>query len=84
METELLALLLSAKAQMEADAVELESTTRWCRPLDKLIEQDAMPKAWEDLVAYLNKFATHTSSDDPNRELVFMARKALQTVVVKP
>ena len=55
METELLALLLSAKAQMEADAVELESTTRWCRTLDELIEQEAMPKACDDLVAYLRR-----------------------------
>ena len=55
MDPELLALLLAAKAQMEADAVELESTTRWCRSLKTLIEQDAMPKAWEQLVAYLRR-----------------------------
>lgn len=55
MDPELLALLLSAKVQMEADAVELESTTRWCRTLEKLIEQDAMPTAWENLVAYLRR-----------------------------
>lgn len=52
---ELLALLLATKAQMEADAVELESTTRWCRTLEKLIEQDGMPKAWDQLVAYLKE-----------------------------
>ena len=55
MDPELLALLLAVKAQIEADAVELESTTRWCRSLDKLIEQDAMPKAWEELVAHLRR-----------------------------
>lgn len=49
------ALLLALKAQIEADAVELESTTRWCRPLAKLIEQEAMPVAWEQLVALLKE-----------------------------
>lgn len=55
MDPELLALLLAAKAQMEADAVELEAATRWCRSLETLIEQEAMPKAWEQLVAYLQR-----------------------------
>lgn len=50
-----LSLLLALKAQIEADAVELESTTRWCRDLPKLIEQDAMPEAWGRLVALLRE-----------------------------
>jgi hypothetical protein len=54
-DAEVLALLLAAKAQMEADAVELDATMRWCRPLAKLIEQDAMPKAWDALVKYLRE-----------------------------
>ena len=78
MDAELLALLLAAKAQMEADAVELESTTRWCRSLDDLIEQDAMPKAWDRLVAYLSRFAERTGSDDLQHALVMLARNALQ------
>ncbi len=46
-------LLLALKAQIEADAVELESTTRWCRDLPKLIDQGGMPVAWEQLTALL-------------------------------
>ena len=65
MDSELLALLLAAKAQMEADAVELESTTRWCRPLEKLIEQQAMPASWERLVAYLRARAPEAIGPAP-------------------
>lgn len=79
MDHELLDLLLALKAQIEADAVELEFTTRWCRPLEKLIEQQAMPVAWERLVAYLNKVAERTGSDDPNYAQVMLVRKALQS-----
>ena len=55
MDQELLLLLLAVKTQMEADAVELESTTRWCRSLEQLIDQEAMPTAWELLLAYLRR-----------------------------
>lgn len=48
-------LLLDLKDQIERDTVELESTTRWCRPLDKLIEQNGMPVAWEKLTALLKE-----------------------------
>lgn len=50
-----LPMLLALKAQIERDAVELESTTRWCRPLAKLIEDQAMPVAWEQLTALLKE-----------------------------
>ncbi len=57
MTPELLAMLLAAKAQMEEDAVKLDGSVGWCRKLDALIEQDAMPKAWEELTAYLRRHA---------------------------
>lgn len=53
MDPELLALLLEVKAQLEEDAVYAENSDGWCRSLEKLIEQDAMPIAWDNLVAYL-------------------------------
>ncbi len=55
MNAELLALLLACKAQMEADAVELDKLTGWVRTLPKMIDQNAMPEAWDSLVAYLAK-----------------------------
>ncbi len=55
MTPELLDLLLACKAQMEADAVEVDAQTGWCRSLEALIEQDAMPEAWDRLVAYLRE-----------------------------
>ena len=50
-----LPLLLALKAQIEQDAVELESTTRWCRDLPALIAQDALPDAWGRLAALLRE-----------------------------
>ncbi len=49
-------LLLALKDQIERDAVELESTTRWCRDLPKLIDQGGMPVAWEQLTALLKAY----------------------------
>lgn len=48
-------LLQALRQQVERDAVELESTTRWCRDLPRLIAQDAMPDAWGRLVALLKE-----------------------------
>lgn len=50
-----LSLLLALKAQVEADAVELENTTRWCRDLPALIAQDALPDTWDRLVSLLRE-----------------------------
>ena len=51
----LLALLLACKAQMEADAVSKDLFDGWCRSLPRLIDQNAMPEAWDRLVAYLTE-----------------------------
>jgi hypothetical protein len=53
MDAELLALLLAVKAQMECDAVEIDQAQGWCRSLERMIDQEAMPVVWENLVAYL-------------------------------
>ena len=50
---DLLALLLELKQQIEEDTVLQDHLTGWCRSLPRLIKQDAMPKAWDRLVAYL-------------------------------
>lgn len=52
---ELLALLHELKQQVEEDAVTQDHLIGWCRSLPRLIEQDAMPKAWDKLVAYLKE-----------------------------
>jgi hypothetical protein len=52
---DLLALLLALKQQIEEDTVLQDHLTGWCRSLPRLIEQDAMPKAWDQLVAYLKE-----------------------------
>jgi hypothetical protein len=50
-----------AQVNAGTGAVELESTTRWCRDLPRLIEQEAMPVPWERLVALLRE----NGIDDP-------------------
>jgi hypothetical protein len=50
-----LSLLLALKEQIEKDAVELESTTRWCRSLEALKDQNALPVTWDRLVALLKE-----------------------------
>jgi hypothetical protein len=77
MTPELLALLLACKAQMEADAVEIDKLIGWVRPLDRMIDQGAMPEAWTQLVDHLAKFAEHNGSDDPQYGLKNAARNAL-------
>lgn len=52
---DLLQLLLELKQQIEEDAVRQDRLVGWCRSLPRLIEQDAMPKAWDKLVAYLKE-----------------------------
>jgi hypothetical protein len=52
---DLLQLLLDLKQQIEEDTVMIDHLTGWCRSLPRLIEQDAMPKAWDALVAYLKE-----------------------------
>ncbi len=47
--------LLAAKTQMEVDAVAIDQSQGWCRTLERMIEQDAMPVAWERLVALLKE-----------------------------
>lgn len=49
------ALLLDVKQQIEEDTVRQDHLTGWCRSLPRLIDQDAMPKAWDRLVAYLKE-----------------------------
>lgn len=51
----LLGLLLELKQQIEEDTVMIDHLTGWCRSLPRLIEQDAMPKSWDALVAYLRE-----------------------------
>lgn len=54
-EASLLALLLELKQQVEEDTVRQDHLTGWCRSLPRLIEQNAMPKAWDKLVAFLKE-----------------------------
>lgn len=54
-EPSLLSLLLSVKAQLEDDAVARDQAYGWCRSLTRLIDQDAMPEAWDHLVTYLKE-----------------------------
>lgn len=49
-------LLRAVKFQLEEDAVYRDATSGWCRPLAKLVEQDAMPKAWDYLVNKLKEY----------------------------
>ena len=46
-------LLIACLRQMEQDAVMRDEVDGWCRSLDRLIAQDAMPAAWDAVVAYL-------------------------------
>lgn len=55
LDPDLLVLLLELKQQIEEDAVRQDHLTGWFRSLPSLIEQDAMPKAWDRLVAYLKQ-----------------------------
>ena len=59
MNEHLLKILLAVKAQMEKDAVELDKMQGWCRDLPRMIDQDAMPVAWEQLTAYLKAHGHH-------------------------
>ena len=55
LDPETLAVLLAAKKQIEGDYVQWEKTDGWRRNLEQCIEQNALPHAWDKIVAHLRK-----------------------------